>query len=107
MRSRLPWKRFLFKQQDSDLSEQPPDVMAANGSKTLIAFRTFGKGGEMEQSSRSARAGDRPSEASYEVHRSFPRNCDSFIGGLDILTIHRMLKEQNTGNAKQESSESD
>ena len=43
MRSWLPWKRFLFKQQDSDLSEQPPDVMAANGSKTLIAFRTFGK----------------------------------------------------------------
>ena len=81
--------------------------MAANGNRTLIAIRAFGKGGEMEQSSRNAHVGDRPSEESYEVHRSRPRNSDSFIGGLDILTIHRMLEEQNTGNAKQESSESE
>ena len=33
-------------------------------------------------------------DEAYEVRRSLPRNDDSFIGGLDILTIHQMIHEQ-------------
>ena len=33
-------------------------------------------------------------DEAYEVRRSLPRNGDSFMGGLDILTIHQMVQEQ-------------
>lgn len=33
-------------------------------------------------------------DEAYEVRRSLPQNGDSFIGSLDILTIHQMIQEQ-------------
>ena len=33
-------------------------------------------------------------DEAYEVRRSLPRNGDSFIGSLDILTIHQMMQDQ-------------
>ncbi len=40
-----------------------------------------------------------PADA-YEVRKSVPRNGDSYIGGLDILTVHQMIEEQNRANEK-------
>jgi len=34
----------------------------------------------------------------YEVRKSAPRHGDSYIGGLDILTVHQMIEEQNRAN---------
>lgn|GEM_PF-2698994 len=34
----------------------------------------------------------------YEVRKSVPRHGDSYIGGLDILTVHQMIEEQNRDN---------
>ena len=33
-------------------------------------------------------------DEAYEVRRSLPRHGDSYIGGLDILTVHQMIEEQ-------------
>ncbi len=30
----------------------------------------------------------------YEVRRAIPKNGDSFVGGLDILTVHRMISAE-------------
>ncbi|MCH2212980.1 MAG: hypothetical protein MK110_16880 [Fuerstiella sp.] len=57
----------------------------------------------MDQSSTNAHVGAQGSDESYEVRRTPPRNGDSFVGGLDILTIHRMIEEQNAGSSRQES----
>ncbi len=43
-----------------------------------------------------------PADETYEVRRSLPQHGDSFIGGLDILTIHRMIEEQDAENEVKE-----
>lgn len=61
----------------------------------MIANRTTDNGEQMDKLAEDGQAEPRSNEESYEVRRSQPRHGDSYMGGLDILTVHRMLEEQN------------
>ena len=64
-------------------------------ARTVIAIRA--EDDHNEDDSRQATNVHLPGQVrdeAYEVRRSLPRNGDSYIGGLDILTIHQMLEEQ-------------
>ena len=74
----------------------------ANGTKTVIAIRNFDEGDQMDQSPTDSQADDQPPDEPYEVRRSRPQNSDSFIGGLDILTVHQMIEEIDQQNAAKE-----
>jgi hypothetical protein len=64
---------------------------------SVIATRTTDNGEQMDKlaEDEDGQAEPRSNEESYEVRRSQPRHGDSYMGGLDILTVHRMLEEQN------------
>jgi hypothetical protein len=61
----------------------------------VIAIRATDNGDQMDKSSADDQAERQSTDETYEVQRSQPRHGDSYIGGLDILTVHRMLEEQN------------
>ena len=61
----------------------------------MIAIRARDNGDKMDKSSEDDQAERQSTDEIYEVRRSLPRHGDSYIGGLDILTVHRMLEEQN------------
>lgn len=61
----------------------------------MIAFRTDDENRQEDDQSTQAPASAGHMDDSYEVPRSAPRHGDSFVGGLDILTVHQMIEEQN------------
>lgn len=61
----------------------------------MIAPRTIDNGDQIEKTSADVRANEATDDEAYEVRRSRPRLGDSYVGGLDILTVHRMIEEQN------------
>jgi hypothetical protein len=74
-----------------------------NGTRTVIAIREFEEGDEMDQSPTDPPADDQPpADPPYEVRRSRPQNNDSFVGGLDILTVHRMIEDIDQENTDKE-----
>ncbi len=69
----------------------------------MIATRNFDNSSEKDESSGIPGTEPGPDEA-YEVRRSRPRHGDSYVGGLDILTVHRMIEEQNRESESQKPS---
>ena len=61
----------------------------------MNAIRATDNGDQMDKLSEDDQTEPQSNEETYEVRRSQPRHGDSYMGGLDILTVHRMLEEQN------------
>lgn len=61
----------------------------------MIATRNFDSSDEMDESPEGKPVAEPAPDDAYEVRRSAPRHGDSYVGGLDILTVHRMIEEQN------------
>ena len=72
----------------------------------MIATRDFNNSDNSDEASQQIPVTDAGADEAYEVRRSRPRHGDSYVGGLDILTVHRMIEEQNLGEDSQDSSES-
>ncbi len=64
----------------------------------MIAFKTNEENSQERPDSTPVQS---PADA-YEVRKSVPRHGDSYIGGLDILTVHQMIEEQNRDNRTQD-----
>lgn len=92
--------------QQGHLTFQQPLLRAANGTRTVIATRDFDSSDEMDESPNATPVAEPGPDEAYEVRRSTPRHGDSYVGGLDILTVHRMIEEQNKLKDTEESSAS-
>ena len=75
-----------------------------NATETVITTRVSDNGDHMNQRSMDAQTVNQSSEETCEVQRSRPHPSDSFIGGLDILTVHQVIEEKNMLKVAQKSS---